>query len=296
MGSTNRTSRIVNVLLGLMFLFGLCVMLYPFVSNWLYQNGADELTQTYEKTVEEGNTEEYDQAFTKAQAYNITLVGQTVPDVFAIREGTTDEEYESHLNIMGDLMMGYIEIPVINVNLPIYHYSTEDSLQKGCVHIFGSSLPVGGINSHAVITAHRALPAAEMFSELDQVREGDKFFLRILNRTLAYEVDRIEVVKPDDTRSLAISRGRDYVTLVTCTPYGVNTDRLLVRGHRVSYEEGDQETAKDTGIRLRKLLWTLAQFLAAALGVLVALIIVRVIRRRGRKRVKSRANAGQSHA
>ena len=137
--------------------------------------------------------------------------------------------------------MGKVEIPVISATLPIYHYSTEESLLKGCGHIFGSSLPVGGSDSHAVITAHRGLPAAKLFTDLDQVEVGDRFYITVLDEVLAYEVDNIEVVKPEETRSLAIQRGEDLVTLVTCTPYGVNTDRLLVRGHRVPYEPEEEK-------------------------------------------------------
>ena len=262
-----------NVLLALLFLFGLGVMIYPFVNNWLFQNNTNGLTTAYDAAVKDANVD-YDSVFAEAREYNSVLVGQTVPDVFAIREGMTDPDYERQLNVMGNLMMGYVDIPVIDVHLPIYHYSTMESLGKGCGHIFGSSLPVGGESSHAVITAHRGLATANMFSELDQVREGDKFFLHVLDRTLAYEVDHIEVVEPFDTRSLAIERGSDYVTLVTCTPYGVNTQRLLVRGHAVPYVEGDSGVAQDTGIRWEKLRWLLVRIGVAAMGVVVACIVV----------------------
>ncbi len=276
----------------MLFLVGLAIAVYPFASNWLYQEHANDLLDDYAQAVEQGSAEDYERAFERARTYNEELVGQTVPDVFAIREGTTDVEYESQLNILGNLMMGYVDIPVISVHLPIYHYSDEESLTKGCGHIFGSSLPVGGESSHAVITAHRGLPTAEMFSELDQVREGDKFFLRILNQTLAYEVDRIEVVEPSDTRSLAIERGSDYVTLVTCTPYGVNTDRLLVRGHRVDYVPGD-ENAADGGFRLQALLWTLAKVGAVVAGVGVAALVMWLFNRRSSKRGRTgKAAAG----
>ena len=158
--------------------------------------------------------------------------------------------------------------------MPIYHYSTAESLEKGCGHIFGSSLPVGGESTHAVITAHRGLATAEMFSELDQVKEGDRFFLRVLNKTLAYQVDHIEAVEPQDTRSLAIERGCDYATLVTCTPYGINTQRLLVRGHAVPYTEGDMDSARDVGFRWESLLWTLERIGVAILGAVIAAIVV----------------------
>ena len=282
---TKRKISPATVALVVLFLIGLGIAAYPFVSNWYYQNVANTQISDYEQAVSEGDAKAYKEAFADARKYNEILVGQTVPDVFAIREGTTDKDYESRLNIRGDGMMGYIQIPVIDVNLPIYHYSTEETLLKGCGHIFGSSLPVGGKSSHAVITAHRGLPSAELFSELDKVHEGDKFFLKVLDQTLAYEVDQTEVVDPSDTRSLAIERGKDYVTLVTCTPYGVNTDRLLVRGHRVPYEPGDE--AADTGFRMERLLTLLARIAAVAAGVGLAALIVWLVNRQRRKSLET---------
>ena len=219
-----RRARRVALLLA--FLAGVGIMAYPFVSNFIFQLRADRQLEELSNTVRAGSTEDYAAEIAAAQKYNEELVGQTVPDVFAIREGTQDKEYEGFLNPQGNQVMGSVEIPLINVHLPIYHYSTEETLLKGCGHIFGSSLPVGGESSHAVITAHRGLPAAKLFTDLDQLREGDQFYIKVLAQTLAYEVDNIEVVEPHETRSLAIKRGEDLVTLVTCTPYGVNTDRL----------------------------------------------------------------------
>ena len=260
-----------NVALAVLFLVGFCIFMYPFVNNWHYQNVADDIIAQYGNAVDADANADYDAAFARAQKYNERLVGQTVPDVFAIREGTTDEEYESYLNVMGNGMMGVVEIPAIGVRLPIYHYSTAASLEKGAAHIFGSSLPVGGESSHSVVTAHRGLPAAEMFSNLDQLVEGDRFFLRILDRTLAYEVDNIEVVAPSETRSLAIERGSDLCTLVTCTPYGVNTDRLLVRGHRVPYQEAEELKAvmphASAGVRVAKQVACVVLGVALALGL-----------------------------
>ena len=277
----------VKVLLALLFLLGLGVFMYPFVNNWMYQSEADTRMQAYERAVAEQEAKDakkYDDAFADARKYNETLVGQVVPDVFAIREGTTDKDYESRLNITGDQMMGSIEIPAINVNLPIYHYSTKETLEKGCGHIFGSSLPVGGKSSHSVITAHRGLPTAEMFSDLDQLRKGDKFYLHILNRTLAYEIDGIEVVKPNETRSLAIDAGEDLCTLVTCTPYGVNTERLLVHGHSVPYVAGDENQATDF-----RLLGLFTKLFVGLAGVLLAVVLLWVYSRWRKKRAADTA-------
>lgn len=284
LGNIQLTRR--NVLLGILFLIGFGIFVYPFANNWYYQNVANNVISDYTQAIDPEKKEEYDKAFAAAQESNKVLVGQVVPDVFAIREGTQDKEYESTLNVLGNGMMGSIDIPAIDVHLPIYHYSTQESLIKGCGHIFGSSLPVGGTSTHAVITAHRGLPQAKMFSDLDQVRKGDKFFLKVLDRTLAYEVDNIEVVQPEETRSLAIKEGQDLVTLVTCTPYGVNTERLLVRGHRVDYTDGDEAAATD----LRPF-GILTKVAVAGAGVLLALVLLWAIGRLRRRRAGVAAGA-----
>lgn len=274
----NIARRVRMVLLSLLFIAGLGIMAYPFVSNAIFQHKADKQLEELMAAVNEGDAAGYQEELMQASAYNALLVGQTVPDVFAIREGTTDVEYESYLNVRGDQMMGSIEIPVIDVDLPIYHYSTEETLLKGCGHIFGSSLPVGGRSSHAVITAHRGLPAAKLFTDLDQLQVGDRFYLHVLDRTFAYEVEEIEVVAPTETRSLAIRPGEDLVTLVTCTPYGVNTDRLLVHGHRVAYEEAEEQApvAKHSSQFGRAAL----QIGCVVLGVVAALALRALLSRR----------------
>ena len=264
-----------------LFLIGIGVMGYPFVSNLIYQHRANANLAELTAAVSQGDPQAYEAEIERAAAYNEVLVGQTVPDVFAIREGTTDPEYESFLNVRGDLVMGSVEIPVIHAHLPIYHYSTEESLEKGCGHIFGSSLPVGGESTHAVITAHRGLPTAKLFTDLDQLQNGDRFYLKVLDRTLAYEVDHIEVVKPTETRSLAIQRGEDLVTLVTCTPYGVNTDRLLVRGHRVPYTEADE--SKPVARHGKYWLHVLLEVACVALGIALAVGVRALVMRRGNK-------------
>lgn len=277
----------VNILLALLFVVGFAILAYPFVNNWLYQHEAQQNMDKYAQAVAQKaqeNPNANDEALAAAEAYNQKLVGQVVPDVFAIREGTEDAEYEGLLNPVGSLVMGTVEIPVIDVNLPIYHYSTDESLQKGCGHIFGSSLPVGGESTHAVITAHRGMPTAKMFSDLDQLRTGDVFLVHVLDETLAYEVDSIEVVKPDETRSLAIEEGKDRVTLVTCTPYGVNTDRLLVHGQRVPY---DSQMAAATDIRPFGMLTKIAVAGAGVLLALLALLIVNIVRKRRLQRALS---------
>lgn len=263
----------------LLFVAGLAFAAYPFLSNFYYEQKVAGELEELAAAVAKGDPEAYRQELESARIYNQDLVGQTVPDVFAIREGTTDATYEGYLNVLGNQMMGSLRIPVIGVNLPIYHYSTEESLIKGVGHIFGSSLPVGGESSHAVLTAHRGLPSAKLFTDLDQVQKGDRFFVRVLNETMAYEVEHIEVVKPSETRSLAIKRGEDLVTLVTCTPYGSNTDRLLVRGHRIPYEPGDED--QPTRRHFSQMVRALMQVLCALLGVGLAWTLLRMRARRG---------------
>jgi sortase A len=286
----DRRLRTRMVVLRVLFLVGVAIMAYPYVSNALYQMRANDQIESLDTTVSAGDEAFYEQEIARAREYNKILVGETVPDVFAIREGTTDATYESFLNVTDNLMMGKIDIPVIQAHLPIYHYSTEESLMQGCGHIFGSSLPVGGDSSHAVITAHRGLASAKLFTDLDQVQEGDRFYITVLNQTLAYEVDGIEVVEPWETRSLAIKEGEDLVTLVTCTPYGVNTDRLLVHGHRVPYE-GEQE--KQGVLPHASFVFsTLAQVACILAGAGAALGVRRFVIWRKRRRGAGRRGAG----
>jgi len=212
-----------------------------------------------------------------AEKYNEQIKQESVPDAFSVRDGEKDSTYESLLNLNGDGMMGYVEIPVIDVKIPIYHYTTDESLEKGAGHLFGSSLPVGGESTHAILSAHRGLPSAKLFTDLNLVEEGDIFYLHILNQTLAYEVDQIQTVLPDQTESLAIEEGKDYVTLVTCTPYAVNTHRLLVRGHRTTVEaakEAQKSEKKVSGATNPSLPMIL---LCVVIGIVIAAVLVTVI-------------------
>ena len=204
--------------LGLLFLIGLSILLYPMVSDAWNRYRDSLLISNYSSSVSsDGNSEKIDSMWKAAQEYNEQIKQESVPDAFSVRDGQTDSTYESLLNLNGDGMMGYVEIPVIDVSIPIYHYTTDESLEKGA----------------GILSAHRGLPSAKLFTDLNLVEEGDVFYLHVLGKTLAYEVDQILTVLPEQTESLGITDGDDYVTLVTCTPYAVNTHRLLVRGHRV---------------------------------------------------------------
>lgn len=231
-------------LVALIFLMGLSLLLYPMFSNWWNQRRQSQMIDDYTEQTEQMSDDDSAEWLAKADAYNKTLKGKGVPDAFAEVSPKEDKEYQSQLAFREDGMMGYIKIPHISVNLPIYHTTSDESLGKGVGHLQGSALPVGGKSTHSVLSAHRGLPSAAMFTDLDMLQIGDHFYIYVLSRSLEYEVDQIKVVQPDQTEDLNVESGKDYVTLVTCTPYGVNTQRLLVRGHRVPYDEND---GKDEG-------------------------------------------------
>ena len=258
--------------IAILFTVGLLILLYPAISQKWNARREKKLAVNVQKVVAKLPDTAKNENFEKAYVYNESLVGGVVPDVFAIREGEKDKTYEELLNPSGKGIMGSIQIPAIRVEIPIYHYTTEEVLQEGCGHIFGSSLPVGGESTHAVLSAHRGLPSARLFTDLDLIKKKDHFYIQVLGDTLAYEVDHIEVVEPDDTRSLAIKKGKDYVTLVTCTPYGVNTKRLLVRGHRVPF---DPKVAKK---ELPKLPVTGPRLVVRILCVFIGLLLATAIR------------------
>ena len=263
--STRKPSVLPNVLLGLVFLLGLSIMLYPSVSNLYNQWRQDQLVTDYDEALQEMDESELEAAREAARAYNAAL-SPTFSDAFSDVEIPADDEYWQLLDIAGNGVMGYVEIPKIEVRLPIYHGTGEEELEKGTGHLYGTSLPVGGEGTHSVISGHRGLPSALLFTDLDQLEVGDKFALHVLGETLAYEVDQILVVEPTDVSSLVPEQGRDYVTLVTCTPYGVNTQRLLVRGHRVD-SMGDAGVVTTAGQVLKSFAWWQV---AVALGVLAA--------------------------
>ena len=266
-----------NLVICIIFLAGLSLLLYPFVANQWNNYRQKQLLSGYEQVVSEKEAAEgidYDAERKKAEEYNEALLPCVLPDSFALAESSgVDPVYMNTLNIAGDEMMGSVEIPKINIKIPIYHTTEEEVLNKGAGHLEGSSLPVGGANTHAVISAHRGLPSASLFTDLDQMKVGDHFLLHVLDETLCYEVDKISVVKPEDTTALAVEDGQDLVTLLTCTPYGVNTERLLVRGHRVPYVEEEVEEEKTalsgSSLRTNYLLWVFVGLFVTALFVFV---------------------------
>lgn len=229
-------------LLIIIFIIGLSLLLYPSVSNYWNSFTQTRAVATYQKEVANLDNKTYKKILKEAKHYNKTL--RTNGNRFT----PTEEEHKRYmemLNVSGYEMMGYIEIKSIRCNIPIYHGTEDSILQVGAGHIEGSSLPVGGKSTHCVLSGHRGLPSAKLFSDLDKLVEGDTFVIHVLDEMLTYEVDQILTVKPEEVESLEITPGQDYCTLVTCTPYGVNSHRLLVRGHRIENEFDDSRVTAD---------------------------------------------------
>ena len=253
----------LNIKLIVLFLAGLSLLLYPFVSNEWNTYRQSKLISTYEQVIEEKQEEiDYTAEWDRAHAFNQALLPSILPDSFAIAAASDepDEEYMACLNLAGDGTMGYVEIPKIDIKIPIYHTVSDEVLQMAAGHLEGSSLPVGGSDTHTVISAHRGLPSAALFTDLDRLEEGDHFLFYILDEILCYEVDQITIVEPEETEALAVEPGKDFATLLTCTPYGVNSHRMLVRGHRVAYvpEEIQKEQAiVNVSLHTNYLLWVI---------------------------------------
>lgn len=232
----------LTLILLLILLIGAGLIAYPSFANWWNSFHQSRAVASYAETVANMNTEEYERIISKAQAYNRKLSRSGI--LWTLDEDE-EKEYKEQLDIGTSGIMGYIDIPKIDVMLPIYHGIDESILQVAVGHIPGTSLPVGGKGSHCVVSGHRGLPSARLFTDIDKLVEGDTFTITVLNKTLTYEVDQIRTVLPTDLSDLQIEKGKDYVTLVTCTPYGINTHRLLVRGHRIENADGDASVIAD---------------------------------------------------
>jgi len=233
-----------DILLILIFLAGLSLLLYPALSNYVNTRNQSYAIADYSQQVEEMDRERYEQMRQMADEYNKDLLRRD--NAYGLTP-EQQEEYESLLNVSGTGIMAYVEIPCINCRLPIYHGTDEAVLQVAVGHLEWSSLPVGGENTHSVISGHRGLPSAELLTNIDRMVVGDAFYIHVLDQVLEYRVDDIAVVLPDDTSRLRVVAGEDYMTLVTCTPYGINSHRLLVRGVRVP-EDGVQEPGADVPV------------------------------------------------
>ena len=271
----------------LLFLIGFGIMLYPVISNALSQISYNETISSYEQSVSDENSLLYQSMIQEAVHYNEKLTTSSIVDVFSDPEITNSEEYMNILNLNRDGVMGYISIPKIDIKIPIYHGTSSEVLSKGVGHLEGSSFPVGGESTHAILSAHRGLPSARLFTDLDQLEVGDKFYIYILDQVYTYQVDQVLVIEPSETEALQIQDGKDLVTLVTCTPYGVNTHRLLVRGERVE-ELAEQviESEPNRDLTLNDYVLYIGLF-GAIILVVVTIIIVWRIHRKNRSHIET---------
>ena len=264
------------------FLLALGITLYPIISTRYNEQHQSEIHTAYQEQVEQVDTSAIGKARELANQYNATLLpGVQQVDSFSDEAILyASDDYESQLNITTGGIMGYVEIPKIGVTLPIYHGTENSTLEKGVGHLLGSSLPVGGESTHAVLTAHSGMASQKMFSDLDLLKTGDVFYQDVLGERLAYQVDQIKTVLPYDTTYLGITGGEDYCTLVTCTPFGVNTHRLLVRGSRIPYEEAEVIIEETTPEELPESTWEQEYikgiYIAIGIVVLIGIIAIAV--------------------
>lgn len=273
-----RANRTTTIILIIVFIVGLSLLLYPTVSDWWNSFHATHAIATYEETVANLDENIYEEIWNDAVAYNENIARRGIHWVLSEEERQT---YNAQLDVGGTGIMGYIEIPKIDCQLPIYHGTDASVLQIAVGHIEGSSLPVGGESTHCVLSGHRGLPSAKLFSDLDEMAEGDIFIIRTLDETLTYEVDQIRIVLPDELNDLQIAEGEDLCTLVTCTPYGVNSHRLLVRGHRVP--NGTETTVSMDASQVDTLI------VASLIGaVILVVLLIWMLISTGRKRRKDK--------
>ena len=270
-----------TIILILIFLVGLSVMLYPTVSDYINQKNQSRAVASYSEEVENLSDVDYQAYFDAADDYNRRLA--ETPDAFYRPDEVSG--YTDTLDVSGTGIMGYITIPKIGVELPVYHGTSDGVLQVAAGHLEGSSLPVGGAGTHAVISAHRGLPSAKLFTNLDELEVGDTFTITVLDRVLTYEVDQISIVLPTETDLLQPVEGKDYVTLMTCTPYGINTHRLLVRGKRIENAENQKHIRVTAdALRIEPIIVAPALAVPMLLVMLVVMLAVPHLRKRKNQR------------
>ena len=278
--------KITSFLFGLLFLVGFGILAYPTIADQWNTYRQSRLISNYDSVVSDMKEEDFEEAWAAARSYNQTFEQNSImSDVFNIddEKNLKKTEYWKVLNVAGDGIMGYITIPKINIKLGIYHGTGKDVLQTGVGHLNGTKLPVGGEGNHSVLSAHRGLPSAKLFTDIDQLGKGDRFYLHILNEDMAYEVDRVlPMIDKDDydalQEALTVEAGQDQVTLFTCTPYGVNSHRLLVRGHRVPYDGELESTPVDSMVQAIQNYYMLYLLLGLGVTALIILIMRRVMR------------------
>ena len=269
--------HLTTIILYVILVVGLSLLVYPSFADWWNSFTQSRAIATYAEEVAMLDDSKYDEIWDEAWAYNYDLLSRS--NAFLMSEQEQDA-YNQLLNLGGNGIMGYIEIPSLNVTLPIYHGTSEAVLQVAIGHLEWTSLPVGGSSSHCVVSGHRGLPSARLFTDLDQMEEGDVFLLRILDEILTYEVDQIRIVEPHEVDDLKIVEGKDLCTLVTCTPYGINSHRLLVRGHRIeNIEEAKVVRVTADAMQIEPII--VAPFVAAP--ILLMLLIVLLLPKKRRR-------------
>lgn len=264
----------------LVILLGIGILVYPSLSEYLSELNGSRATASYDDSVLQLEQARLDQLLAQAQEYNRQLAGTSTGQApLSDDEGNpiTPESYWDLLNVDSAGMMGYIEIPKLNTTIPIYHGTSEAVLQVGVGHLQNTSLPVGGESTHAALSGHRGLPTRSLFTDLDQMEAGDRFYIKVLNETLCYTVDQILTVLPHEMDALAIEEGKDYVTLITCTPYGINSHRLLVRGVRTQYDPQQHESEVAENTSLLNSMPAQYRHLLIGVVVLVAVLLLRFL-------------------
>ncbi|WP_279159864.1 class C sortase [Thomasclavelia cocleata] len=270
--------KVVKVVLIVGFIIGLVISLYPLISNMYAKKSQMSVITNYQKEIDNSNEQRIVQEKDLANTYNRKL-NQTVilsdpfdPNAISM----ADEKYYEILNFTDDNVMAYIKIPRINVNLPIYHGTDSEHMLKGVGHLVGTSLPIGGNDTHSVLSAHSGLSSADLFTNLANLDNGDLFYIYVLDEILAYEVDNIKVVKPTETDDLRIVKGEDYITLVTCTPFGINSHRLLVRGHRVEYNPDKEKQEAKKG---NEDVWfnEYIKSIISGVGIIITILVIGVV-------------------
>ena len=276
-----KSGKSTTILLVLLLLVGLSVMLYPTISDWWNSKTQSRAVATYQKAANDLSDKENEEILSRARKYNEEIAKLARPFV----DYDQVKGYEDILDITGTGVMGYISIPTIRVELPIYHGTSDGVLNVAVGHLQGSSLPVGGADTHSVISAHRGLPSAKLFSDLDKLAEGDEFTITVLKEVYTYEVEAVYIVLPNEMDKLNIIPGEDHVTLTTCTPYGVNSHRLLVRGTRVPYngEEDATESVTDSMVKAIQNYYMLYLILGLSITILVIILLRFLSKRKAHK-------------
>ena len=266
--------KIITICAVVLFLMALGLTLYPLVSNYVNQKYASEIQTAYQEIIQQTDDSILQEAKQRAVSYNLAITPGTADAYSEESLSSAAENYDNQLDIAGNGIMGYVEIPKIQVNLPIYHGTDAEVLDRGVGHLLGSSLPVGGKNTHTILSGHSGMASQKMFTDLEQLAKGDVFYLNVLNETLAYQVTEINTVLPYETDLLGIVPGEDLCTLVTCTPYGINTHRLLVRGSRIPYEEALTLEEESVAAEAVESTWEQNYAKGIIIGIVIALLLI----------------------